>query len=127
MTQTLSALGGRYAVCRLDAAAEVPGWAPGAGGFVSITRTPDELSVVCAASAVPEGVTAVRDWRCLRVDGPLDFALTGVMASIAGPLAAAGVSIFVINTYDTDYVFVREGALGRAVEALEQAGHRVLR
>ena len=127
MTQTLTVLDGRFAVCRLDAGSTPPGWAFAASGFVSVTRTPDEVSVVCEAAAAPEGVLAVRDWRCLRVEGQLDFALTGILASLAAPLAEAGVSIFVVNTYDTDYVFVREAALDRAVAALEAAGHTVRR
>jgi hypothetical protein len=127
MRQTLTVLDGRFAVCRLAAGSAPPEWALASPDFASVTRTPDEVSIVCRSGAVPEGVLAVRDWRCVRVEGQLDFELTGVMASLAVPLAEAGVSIFVVNTYDTDYVFVREVALDRAVAALEEAGHAVRR
>jgi hypothetical protein len=83
--------------------------------------------VVCAESAVPSGVRCERAWRALRVEGPLDFALTGVLASLAVPLAKAGVSIFATSTFDTDYVLVKEELLEQAVNALRLAGHEVLR
>lgn len=82
--------------------------------------------MVCAESAVPAGLRCERAWRALRVEGPLDFALTGVLASLALPLAEAGVSIFAISTFDTDYVLVQEENLERAVNALRLAGHEVL-
>jgi hypothetical protein len=114
----------RFAVCRLDRRAAIPPWAA-VVGFCSITRTPEELSVVCPESAVPEGTRAERGWRALRVAGILDFALVGVLASLAVPLARAGIGLFVISTYDTDYLLVRETDLDRAVEALVAAGHSV--
>jgi len=115
---------GRYAVIRLAAEAPVPGWAT-TGPFTSITRTHDELSIVCLAGQVPLDARAERGWRMLRVSGPLDFALTGVMASLAGPLAAAGVSLFAIATFDTDYLLVRATQWDVALTALGAAGHRV--
>ena len=117
-------LEGRFAICRLRATDAVPPWAA-LGPFSSITRTADELSVVCAAASGPERVRADRGWRCLRVAGTQDLSLTGVLASIATPLAAARVSLFVVATYDTDYVLVREESLAAAVEALEGGGHDV--
>lgn len=119
----LTLLPGRLAICRLPAGASVPEWAPAAGPLVSITRTADELSVVCDEAGVPAEVAAERGWRALRVAGPLDFALTGVLAALAVPLAEAGVSIFALSTYDTDYVLVREADVERAVAALAHAGH----
>lgn len=113
-----------FAVVRLHASDAIPAWAMQARMF-SATRTSDELSIVCAASHLPADVPAERGWRCLRVAGTIDFAVTGVLASIAGPLAAAGVSIFAISTYDTDYVLVRERALPAAIAALTAAGHDV--
>ena len=113
-----------FAVCRLAPDAPVPVWAVG-GPFSSVTRTPDELSVVCAAAAVPPELPASRDWRALRVDGPLDLALVGVMAALAAPLAAAGVSIFPIATHDTDWILVPDPQLDRACDALARAGHEV--
>ena len=87
----------------------------------------DELSVVCAEGVVPAGVRCDKGWRVFQVAGPLDFALTGILAAIAAPLADAGVSIFAVATFDTDYVMVKEEALAKAVEALRGAGHTVAR
>jgi hypothetical protein len=89
-----------------------------------VTRTPSELSIVCREDAVPAGILANRGWRAIAVDGKLDFALTGILASLASPLAAAGVSIFAISTYDTDYVLVKQDTLERAIATLVGAGHR---
>ncbi|HEX8213733.1 MAG TPA: ACT domain-containing protein [Longimicrobium sp.] len=112
-------------VCRLAAGDAFPSWLP-THGFLSVTRTSDELSVVCAADAVPAGVRCEPGWRALAVAGPLDFDLTGVLASIATPLAEAGISIFAISTFDTDYVLVKADRLGDATDALRHAGHRFL-
>jgi hypothetical protein len=118
-------LAGELAVARLDAGAPPPDWAsPGAGDALhAVVRTAAEVSVVCAAARVPDGVRAERGWRALAVEGPLDFALTGVLAALAVPLAQAGVSIFAVSTYDTDYVLVPSDRLGDAVAALRAAGH----
>jgi len=118
----LSLLPERYSVCRLAPDAPLPPWAT-AGAFSSITRTPDELSIVCLAAAVPPGVAQEADWRVFRVAGPLDFALTGILASLAGPLAEAGVPIFAISTFDTDYLLIRGPDLDRAITVLTEAGH----
>ncbi len=104
---TLDVLPGGYAICRLSANAAVPSWTAG-GAFASVTRSSSELSIVCASDAVPPDVQAQRGYRGLAVRGPLDFSLVGIMATLAGVLAAASVSIFVVSTYDTDYLFVRE-------------------
>ena len=95
--------------------------------FLSVTRTAAELSVVGPADMVPEGAAVEAGWACLEVSGPLAFELTGVLAGISAPLAAAGVPIFVVSTFDTDYVLVQSAHLERAVAALEGAGHRVER
>jgi uncharacterized protein len=120
----LSLLPETLAVCRLAADAPVPAWA-WTGEPASVTRTREELSIVCRAGAVPEGVDAEQGWRCLKVEGPLDFALTGILAALASPLAAAGVALFALSTFDTDYLLVKAETLDRAVEALRAAGHRV--
>jgi hypothetical protein len=120
----ITILPGPLAVCRLGAGEAFPAWLP-ARGFVSIARTADELSIVCAEDAVPEGVRSERGWRCLAVAGPLDFGMTGVLASIAAPLADAGISIFALSTFDTDYVLVKAEKLEDAAEALRRAGHEV--
>ena len=121
---TLSTVPGVFAVCRLDSASPVPNWAM-SDGFHAIVRTAEKLSIVCAEQAVPAGVTSERGWRGLKVAGPLDFALTGVLASLTGPLAEAGVSIFAISTYDTDYLLIREEQLNTAIDALRRAGFAI--
>ena len=116
---------GLLAICRLPAGAPVPPWAGRAQRFLTVSRTRDELSLTLDAEVVPADVACARGWRALRVEGPLDLDLVGVLAAIAGPLAEAGVSLFAISTYDTDYVLVKTASLARAVAALERAGHRV--
>lgn len=122
---TLSQVGGRFAIARLPARSRIPGWAVGSPLFSAIVQTPEELSVVAPDMAVPQGVQAERGWACLRVDGRLDFGETGILASIAEPLAGAGISIFAVSTYDTDYILVAEGELAAAHRALTTAGHVV--
>lgn len=119
---TLTLLPETLAVCRLAPDAPLPDWAV-AGPFFAVTRTRDELSVVCQQEQIPDGVTCQPGWRCLQVAGPLNFSLTGVLASLALPLAQAGVSIFALSTYDTDYLLVSETALDAALAALRNAGH----
>jgi hypothetical protein len=122
----LTLLTDHLAVCRLPADDPLPSWLP-ARGFLSITRTEDELSIACAADAVPGGIRCESGWRALMVEGPLHFGLTGILASIAAPLAEAEISIFAISTFDTDYVLVKAERLDDAVEALRRAGHEVAR
>ncbi len=121
---TLAVLPGTYAVCTLDGGAAVPAWAM-SGSFFSLTRTADELSVVCEQGDVPEGVLCEGGWRCLKVQGPLDFGLTGILASLAVPLAEAGISIFTLSTYDTDYIMVKAAELEGAVAVLSGSGHTI--
>ena len=122
----LDLLPGLFAVCRLDAAAPVPDWAAGGTtAFCSVTRTPHELSIVCPEETAPEGVSAERGWRCLRVRGPLDFGQTGIAAALTAPLATAAVPVLVIATHDTDYLLVRDDRLTRATAALVGAGIEV--
>jgi len=129
MNLTLSILPGRYAICRLGAGEAVPDWAgpaPGAGRFVSITRTGDELSIVCAEAAVPDLIRCDRGWRVLAVEGPLDFSLTGVLAALTAPLAEARIAVFALSTFDTDYLLVKDDRLAQAVDALARAGGRII-
>jgi hypothetical protein len=114
-------------VCRLPAASAVPDWAQRDGMLVSVTRTAEELSIVCPREAVPLGTPREGPWRALRVAGTLDFTQSGVLASMAAPLARGGIALFVVSTYDTDYILVREGDAARAVAVLEGAGHTVER
>jgi hypothetical protein len=122
---TLRLLPGRFAICRLDPEAPVPPWAEG-GALTSVTRTSEELAVICGDARVPAGTECERGWRGMQVEGPFDFETVGVLASLAAPLAEAGVPILCVSTYDTDYLLVREGNLDRAVEALAGAGHRMV-
>jgi len=118
----LRAYPGRLAVCRLEANDPLPAWATApAAPLVAIARTQDELSIVCPEERLPAGVRAERGWRAIGVVGPLDFGLTGIMAALSGALAAVGISLFAISTYDTDYILVKEEALDRALDALRRA------
>ena len=121
----LTVIEARLAVCRLEASSRVPAWVDRAGDFVSFTRTSDELSIVCDMDVVPRGVPMEGPWRAFKVQGPLVMTLIGVVAALANPLADAGISIFAISTYDTDYVLVHEPDLDAAIEALVGAGHTV--
>ena len=121
---TLTLLDGTFAVSRLAPDAVVPDWA-WAGEVACVTRTRDELSIVCRADLVPPEVLSETGWRALRVKGPLSFALTGVFARIAQPLANAGISLFAVMTYDTDYVMVKQDQLPEAIDALIADGHTV--
>jgi hypothetical protein len=121
---TLALLSDSFAVCKLRAGEKVPSWSL-IGSFSSLTRTPDEVSIVCSQELVPEGIQAVRGWRSLKVEGKVDFTLVGILSSLTSSLAHVGIVVFVISTYDTDYVFVKESELDRAVAALRNAGHDV--
>ena len=120
----LSLLPGLFAVCRLDPDASIPPWAL-QGGFFSATRTPDELSIVCNQTLVPAGVRHERGWRLFKVHGPFDFSQVGVLASLVGPLAEAGISLFTVSTFDTDYLLVASDNVEAAIAALVKAGHRI--
>ena len=122
---TLTVLPNRFGICRLDAEAFVPEWA-NQSSFFSVTRTPHELSVVCAEVCIPEDVSCDKEWKCLEVQGPLDLSATGILSSLSLTLTHAGISIFVVSTYDTDYLLVKEENLAKAIQALASAGHLVL-
>jgi len=121
---TMCVLPGRFAICRLDPAGSVPAWAT-AQPFCAVARTDRELSVVCPQEQVPADVRHEAGWRVLELQGPFPLEVVGVLAAVAGPLAAAGISLFVVSTFDTDYVLVKEAHLDRAVSALGEDGHRV--
>ncbi len=124
MALTLAVMPDLFAICRLDGDAAIPTWAKTCD-FYSITRTRDELSIVCLQHRVPSDVRHEAGWRCLKVEGPLDFALVGIMASLTTALAQAGISLFAVSTYDTDYLLVKDNDLERATGALAAAGHRI--
>ena len=121
---TLLEVVGRFAVCKLPPGSAVPAWAT-AGDVFSVTRMGDELSVVCRQEAVPAGTQAEVGWRCLRVAGAMPFTLVGVLASLTAPIAKAGVGVFAVSTFDTDYLLVKEAEFPAAVAALRGAGHSV--
>lgn len=119
----IRAMEGRLAVCRLSSEAPQPAWIH--GSFTSVTRTLDELSIVCDSDAVPDDVQAERGWRLLTVDGPIPFEMTGVAAALIEPLAAAGISVFLLATYDTDHLLLKEEVFDEAIAILRSAGHVV--
>lgn len=119
----LTTLPAPVAVCRLGRDAAVPDWMSGA--FTSVTRTADELSIVCDDAAVPADVQAERGWRALKLEGPIPFEITGVAAALLAPLAEARISIFLISTYDTDYLLLKADGFARAVDVLRGAGYEV--
>lgn len=121
----LEVLPGTLAVCRLGPEAAVPAWS-GGGGFQAALRTGVALTIVCPQTQVPPGVQCERDWRAARVRGTLDFSLVGVLHGLLGPLAAAGVSVFALSTYETDYLLVRAADLERASAAWRDGGLRVV-
>jgi len=118
-------LPGLYAVVRQSPNAPVPPWAA-KGDFTSITRTGDELSLVCPAENLPKEIDPDPRWICLKLQGPFDFSLTGVLLSFISPLSENGVPIFAISTFDTDYVLIPQEHAARATELLRQAGHEFM-
>lgn len=120
----LSVHPGSFAICQLAPGADLPGWALD-GPFCSVTRTPDELSIVCAEPAVPPEAVADRGWRLLSVRGRMDLTLVGVLAGLSGTLARAGISVFALSTYDTDHLLVRADDLDAATRALASAGYGI--
>ncbi|HEX8876583.1 MAG TPA: ACT domain-containing protein [Phycisphaerales bacterium] len=122
---SLRVVEGAYSFCRLDSAAPLPPWAQDTTLSI-VLRSKKELSIVCPSRNVPPAVRAVGPWKALVVDGVLDFDQVGIIASLAGPLAAAGISIAPVASFDTDYVFVREDDLERAIGVLREAGHTVV-
>jgi uncharacterized protein len=114
---SLTVLSGKLAICHLGKEVRIPSWATG-NPFYSISKTADELSVVCPENSVPNGVRCEKNWKAFKVEGPLDFELTGILASLANPLAKANISIFALSTYQTDYLLVKEDKFEQAVEVL---------
>ena len=114
---SLSVMPDTYAICRFDRNEPIPAWSYDSP-FFSISKTPDELSIVCLEYQIPQEVKAENGWRGIKVEGPLDFSLTGIMASLTQPLADVGISIFAISTYDTDYLLVKQESLPKAIEIL---------
>lgn len=126
MQLTLRVMEDSLAVCRLEAGQPLPGWFR-PGPLASATWSNDELSLVCAEALVPlEEVQCEAGWRALALRGPFAFELVGILSATLVPLAQAGIAIFALSTYDTDYVLVKQARLAEAVDALRAAGHTVL-
>ncbi len=118
-------LSGPYVVVRFAPDEPVPEWAS-KGEFTSISRSADELSIVCPAENLPHDVEAKLHWICLKLEGPFAFSLTGVLLSFIEPLSSKGIPIFAVSTYDTDYVLVQEEWIGATLNALRNAGHQLV-
>ena len=121
-----SIIPGKFAVSRLPPTASIPEWI-GSGPFSCVTRTGDELSVVSLAASVPLEVQSEKDWTCLKLLGPFPFQLTGILASFIDPCAQAGIPIFAVSTFDTDYVLVKDEDRDRTLATLLDAGHELVK
>ena len=120
----LSLLKDKYGICSLPATAPIPDWALNEA-MLSITRTKDELTIVCRHDLIPPQCMSDLNWRCFRIDGTFDLYQTGVISSISSTLAEAGISIYVISTYDTDYFLVQEDKLEQTISVLSNSGHSI--
>ena len=114
----------QIAVVRMDPSSEVPLWA-WTGSLAAVVRTADELSIVCDQHAVPGDLTSERDWVALKINGPLPFSQPGVLATLLGPLAARSIPVFVVSTFDTDYILLKADQVQQAKEILQTEGHQV--
>lgn len=126
---TLYLLPGDYAVARLTPDQPWPAWTlddDESGGFVSLSRNPRERSVICRSERVPAGVQAAPGWACLHLAGPFAFDEAGILAAALAPLAAAGIGVMAVSTWDDDHLLIARDALERATRALAEAGHRLL-
>lgn len=122
---TLQLLDNTYGVCRLDATTPIPSWGS-LDPFYTITRTEDELSIVCLESSIPEDIQCEKSWRILKVVGPLDFSLVGILSKLSGLMADARISIFAISTYDTDYILIKASDIERATQVFLAHGYDII-
>lgn len=116
----------KYGVCRLDSNADIPIWSTSCE-FFSITKTDDELSVVCEETKIPDNIIAERNWRIIKILGPLDFSLVGILSKISKALADNNISIFAISTYDTDYILVKNNDIDNAIKVLKRANYSIIK
>lgn len=130
---TMKLLTEKYSVCRLDKNNLIPSWATN-GEFFSITKTEDELSIVCSQENLPHNmqyelinIQCEKDWRILKVEGPLDFSLVGILSSISGLMAQEQISIFALSTYDTDYILVKDNDIDAAINTLIKNNYDVIK
>lgn len=122
---TMKLLKEKFGVCRLDKNELIPEWSK-TSDFFSITRTSDELSIVCPQNNIPSDIKCENDWRILKVEGPLDFSLIGILSSISTILAQNKISIFAISTYDTDYILVKDKDIESAINVLSNENYEVI-
>ena len=120
----LTLLKNKYAICSLPKDALIPDWAL-TQSLISITRTDKELTIVCRQDIISSELQSDLNWRCFRIDGSFDLDQIGVISSISSPLADAGISIYVISTYDTDYFLVKEEKLNQALSVLSNSNHSI--
>jgi len=124
MILKMRVIDGTFGVCRLSSMEKLPNWIE-INEFYSITKTEDELSIVCSDKNIPNEITHENDWKIIKVEGPLDFSLTGVLSSLSTALANQGISIFAISTYDTDYILVKNKDIENAINVLSKEGHQI--
>lgn len=122
---TMKLLKEKFGVCRLDKNSLIPEWSQN-GNFLSVTRTSDELSIVCDEDSIPNDVKCEKDWRILKVEGPLDFSLIGILSKISTILVQKGISIFAISTYDTDYILVKDRDIKDAINSLTKEHYEII-
>lgn len=122
---TMKLLKEKFGVCRLDKNSLIPEWSQN-GNFLSVTRTSDELSIVCDEDSIPNDVKCEKDWRILKVEGPLDFSLIGILSKISTILVQKGISIFAISTYDTDYILVKDRDIKDAIDSLTKEHYEII-
>jgi hypothetical protein len=115
----------KYGICQLKHDEDIPNWL-NREHFYSITKTSDELSIVCVQDTIPNSIKCEKEWRLLKIEGKFDFSLIGILASLASILAKAGVGIFAISSYDTDYILVKDKDIEKAVRALSNGNHQVI-
>jgi len=120
----ISVVNETFGICRLDAFKGIPDTVL-SSDFFSVTKTAEELSVVCPESNIPEDCIPELNWKCLKIHGPLDFSQTGIISSLTSSLANSDISVFAFSTYDTDYIMVKDVDLEKAVQALSDSGHQV--
>ena len=121
----LKLLKDKYSVCRLNKYDEIPKWIFNEE-FFSITKTEDELSIVCLQDKIKDNVLCERNWKVLKIEGPLDFSLIGILSKISTLMANNKISIFAISTYDTDYILIKEKSIDKAIEVLINNNYNVI-
>ncbi|MBX4261975.1 ACT domain-containing protein [Clostridium estertheticum] len=122
---TMKLLNEKFSVCRLNKNEQIPEWVKNSS-FYSISKTSDELSIVCSQDIIPSNIKCEKDWRILKVEGPLDFSLIGIISSISTILALKRISIFAVSTYDTDYILVKNKDIDNTILALSNERYEII-